>query len=130
MNYLADTVTIVHHLRRPSKLGAVSRRILAETDKGEHHVFISAVSLMEVLYLAEARRITLSLRDLLARLGTSQNYSIAPVDSLVVEAAAAIDDVPELHDRIIVATAIVHNLPILTPDLVMAASRHVQTVWN
>ena len=35
MNYLADTVTIVHHLRRPSKLGAVSRRILAETDKGE-----------------------------------------------------------------------------------------------
>ena len=64
---------------------------------------------MEVLYLAEGKRITLSLPDLLAMIGKSQNYSIVPVDSRIVAAASAIDDVPELHDRILAATAVVYN---------------------
>lgn len=113
MNYLADTVTIVHHLRRPARVGAATRRILRDADQGQHHIFISAISLMEILYLAEAKRIALSLSSLLAMIAKSQNYSIVPVDSSVVEAAVAIDDVPELHDRILVATAVLHRVAIL-----------------
>jgi PIN domain nuclease of toxin-antitoxin system len=130
MNYLADTVAIVHHLRRPSRVGAECRRILHEADEGQHHIFISAISLMEVLYLAEAKRIALSLGDLLAMINHSQNYSVVPVDSQIVEAAQGIDDVPELHDRILVATAAVYAVPILTPDSVMTASRHVSVIWD
>ncbi|MBP6788014.1 MAG: PIN domain-containing protein [Candidatus Promineofilum sp.] len=130
MNYLADTVAIVHHLRRPSRVGSECRRILREADEGQHHVFISAISLMEVLYLAEAKRIALSLGDLLAMVSSSQNYSIVPVDSQVVEAAQTIDDVPELHDRILAATAAVYAVSMLTPDAVMAASQHVDAIWD
>lgn len=130
MNYLADTVTIVHYLRRPTKVGAESRRILRDADQGRHHILISAISLMEILYLAEAKRITLSLGNLLTTIARSANYSIVPVDSRIVEAAVEIDDVPELHDRILAATAVVYDVPILTPDRMMMASRHVRAVWN
>ncbi len=85
---------------------------------------------MEILYLAEAKRITLSIGDLLALISRSQNYSVVPVDAQIVEAAAFVDDVPELHDRILVATAVVQRVAILTPDQVMTASRHVETIWN
>ena len=85
---------------------------------------------MEVLYLAEAKRIALSLGDLLARVSSSQNYSIVPVDSQVVEAAQTIDDVPELHDRILAATAAVYAVSMLTPDAVMAAPQHVDAIWD
>ncbi len=57
MEYLADTVAIVRHLRRHTALGRQARQTLTEADQGQHHVFVSAVTLMEVLYLAEARRI-------------------------------------------------------------------------
>ena len=130
MNYLADTVAIVHYLRRPQRLGAQCHRILREAEQGQHQVLVSAISLMEVLYLAEAKRISLPLNELLDVLHQSRNFSLAPVDSVVVESAVAIDDVPELHDRILVATAVAYGVAILTSDRVIAASRHVQAVWG
>jgi predicted nucleic acid-binding protein len=129
MEYLADTVAIVRHLRRHPALGRQARQILAETDQGHHRVFVSAITLMEVLYLAEAKRIDVGLHDLVQVISASQNYSIIPVDAEVVEAALPVDDVPELHDRILVGTARHLGVPILTGDHILARSRHVTTIW-
>jgi len=40
-----------------------------------------------------------------------------------------VDDVPELHDRIIVGTAKWLGVPILTGDEVISESRYVKTFW-
>nr|MBC8232805.1 hypothetical protein [bacterium] len=53
MDYLADTVALVRHLRGGRKIGASARQILREADAGENIVAISAVTLMEILYLSE-----------------------------------------------------------------------------
>jgi PIN domain nuclease of toxin-antitoxin system len=85
---------------------------------------------MEILYLSERRRISVdlaTLKDLLAR---NQNYSVAPVSFEVTEATASINDIPELHDRVIAGTAAWLNIPILTNDPDMTASRHVQVIWR
>ena len=129
MDYLADTVAIVRHLRNHAALGSEARRILRETDDGLHRVYLSAITLMEVLYLSESGRIDLSLSELVSMVSRSRNYEIVPVDSEVVLAATDVDDVPELHDRIIVATARYLGVPILTGDKVIVASRYVQSVW-
>lgn len=55
--------------------------------------------------------------------------AIVPVDAEVVEAALPVEDVPELHDRIIVGTARLLDVPILTGDQVIARSKHVTTIW-
>jgi hypothetical protein len=57
------------------------------------------------------------------------NYEIVPVSADVVMAAAEVNDVPELHDRIIVGTARWLGVPILTSDGIISESRHVETVW-
>lgn len=84
---------------------------------------------MEVLYLSEAGRIDLPLAELVATVSSSRNYTIVPVDADITLAAVGVDDVPELHDRIIVATARYLGVPILTGDQVIAASQHAHTVW-
>lgn len=48
----------------------------------------------------------------------------------VVTSAVGIDDVPELHDRLIVATAKLLTVPILTNDPVMSGSKHTTTIWK
>lgn len=129
MNYLADTVALIHYLWRPERLGAECRRILREAEQGQHHVLVSAISLMEVLYLAEAQRISVPLSERLVVLRQSRNFSLAPVDAVVVEAAVADDDVPELHDRTLVGTALAYGVAILTSERVIAAWRHAHAVW-
>ena len=129
MDYLADTVAIVRHLRNHPALGAEATRILREADAGLHRIALSGITLMEVLYLSEAGRIDVPLTELVSIVSRSRNYEIVPVDADVVIAAIGIDDVPDLHDRIIVATALHLGVPILTGDRVIAASSHVQTIW-
>ena len=129
MDYLADTVAVVRHLRQHSALGRQAADILHEADQGLHRIYLSAITLMEVLYLSEAGRIDLHLDELVATVSRASNYEVVPVDADVTLAAVGIDDVPELHDRIIVATARYLNVPILTGDRVIAASQHTQTLW-
>ncbi len=129
MDYLADTVALVRHLRNHPALGRAAADVLSQADEGLHRVYLSAITLMEVLYLSEAGRIDLPLRELVATVARSRNYEVVPVDASVVLAAVDIDDVPELHDRIIVATARYLGVPILTGDRVIARSRYAQSIW-
>ena len=128
MFYLADTVALVRHLRRGRGLGREARRILREADQGQHTIAISGITLMEILYLSERRRIPVDLTTLDNFLAHSSNYAVVSVGFEVVKAAAAIDDIPELHDRLIAGTASWLGVPVLTNDPAMVASQHVQTV--
>jgi PIN domain nuclease of toxin-antitoxin system len=110
-------------------LGRQAFSILDEADQGLHRIYLSAITLMEALYLSEAGRIDLPLDELIVAVSRSRNYQVVPVDANIVLAAVGIDDVPELHDRIIVATARYLDVPILTGDRVIAASQHAQTLW-
>ena len=38
-------------------------------------------------------------------------------------------DIPELHDKIIVATAKYLNLPIITKDGILHSLLHIKTIW-
>jgi predicted nucleic acid-binding protein len=129
MRYLADTVAIIRHLCRHPGLGPQAARVLQEADAGQHRVFISAITLMEVLYLSEAKRVQVRLDELIEFVMGSANYEIVPVNADVVLASAGVDDVPELQDRILVGTAKWLGVPILTGDRVIRASRHIQTIW-
>jgi PIN domain nuclease of toxin-antitoxin system len=102
---------------------------LRDADASNHHVYLSAITLMEVLYLAEAKRVDVNLDELIRHVFSSVNYEIVPVNADVVLAAAEVDDVPELHDRIIVGTAKWLGVPILTGDGIIGESSHVKTIW-
>lgn len=129
MEYLADTVAIVRHLRGHPALGPQAAQILQDADVGRHHVYLSAITLMEVLYLSEAKKVNVRLDELIGRVSGSVNYEIVPVNADVVLAAAEVDDVPELHDHIIVGTAKWLGVPLLTGDEIIRKSSHVRTIW-
>ena len=129
MYYLTDTVALVRHLRGGRGLGRQARSILREAEQGQHTIAISGISLVEILYLSERRRIPVDLTTLDNLLTHSTNYAVVAIDFEVVKTTAAIDDIPELHDRLIAGTAAWLGVPILTNDPAMMASQHVQTLW-
>lgn len=130
MYYLADTMALVWHIQKDRKLGKRAQQILTASEQGRYTVAISGVTLMEVLYLSERGRISVNLATLQNLFAQSSNYAVIPVDFDVATASALIDDIPELHDRVIAGTAAWLNIPILTNDPDMTASRHVRTIWR
>ncbi len=84
---------------------------------------------MEVSYLSEAKRVPVRLDELIEFVLGSANYKFVPVNADVALTSAEVDDVPELHYRILVGTARWLGVPILTGNRVIWASRHFATVW-
>jgi hypothetical protein len=57
MEFVADTVTIVRYFSKEAHIPARALQILRDADEGKHTIAISVMSLIEILYLSERRRI-------------------------------------------------------------------------
>jgi PIN domain nuclease of toxin-antitoxin system len=128
MKYLADTVTIIRHFSQSGKIGQQARQVLLRVENGEAVLCISVVSLFEILYLSERNRIPIDLATTLKHIQESTNCVILDLSAVIIQAAQPLAGL-ELHDRLIVATALHHDTPILTSDSDITNSRFINVIW-
>jgi len=129
MEYLFDTVTIIRHFSGMGKIGKRAKDILDATEMGKHHLYISTISLVEIMYLSEKNRIMINLGETLKLIHSSINYSIVDLKSDIIQIAEYIQ-VPDIFDRLIVATAKYLDIPILTSDKMITDKRIVDVIWE
>lgn len=131
MEYLADTVALVRHFSKSGKMGKSARQILKDTDRGENIIYISIISMVEIMYLSEGNRIGIDLEAIGNRINQSDNYQIIDLNMDIVDTASAPEMKElELHDRLIVATAKYLNIPILTTDAIIKNSDLIEVIWK
>ena len=123
-SFVTDTQALVKFMMGKKVINDKSHQAFLSADKAQSTIIIPAIVLMEVLYLFEKNRIDISLfqtEDLLK----SQNYQFEPLSLEILKTASEITDIPELHDRLIAATARYLDLPLITNDPVIRASEFV-----
>src|SRR3954453_2798970 len=129
---VADTHTIAWYLADLSRLSPAADAALTAAIAGGDPILVSTVTLVELTYLIERGRIPASLRQLV--LDTSRRPDagnrFVPFDVQCAEALARVprDLVPDMPDRMIAATAVHLNLPLVTSDHRIRASG-VPTIW-
>ena len=124
-SFVTDTQALVKFMLGKKVINDRAHQAYLSADKGETTIIIPAVVLMEVLYLFERNRIDIGLlqtEDLME----SQNYQFEPLSLEILKTASQIDDIRELHDRLIAATARHLDLPLITNDPVICSSKFVQ----
>lgn len=126
--YVADTVALILRLENRA-MGTAAQQAFQTVEAGQDQLFLPTMVFAEIMYLAERKRITASLRDVEQYLTTHATCREAPLTLAIVKAAQTITDIPELHDRLIAATAIHYNATLLTNDTIITASTHIQTLW-
>ena len=115
MSYLLDTVALIRHFTGEGKIGAAASRILDGVEETDTILVVSAVSLMEVLYLAEKHRISIDLAATLRIMGASSQYMVVDLNAEILTVAESVA-FPELHDRLILASAKWLGIPIISSD--------------
>ena len=126
--YVADTMAIVLYLEN-RKSNAIVEQIFDEADNGKITIHVPAIVFAEILYLSEKGRIGLTLADVEKHLKKSPNFRETPLNFEIIEQAEQISDIPELHDRLIAATAKFLNLELITNDPKITNSAFVKTIW-
>lgn len=111
--------------RFPGKI----KDIFAQAEQGKAAIYFSAVSLMEIGYLSEKLRIDNSISSVLQLTEENKNFIINSLDPITVIEAFKIKTIPELHDRLIAATAAVLKATLITNDPVIQQSQYVKTIW-
>ena len=126
--FAIDTVGLVLHLEK-RLLAPDASAILRQTEAEQATIFIPAMVFAEILYLSERQKISTSLTELVDYLSQHPGFIEYPLDLSVVQAAQQITDIPELHDRLIAATAKALGTELISNDLKIGASSFVQTIW-
>ena len=126
--FVTDTIGLVLHIER-RQLSEKVKLIFDSAEFGSTIVYVPAIVFAEVLYLSEKQRIHTSLDEVESYLNKFRNYKEYPLNFAVIQSTSEITDIPELHDRLIAATARHLDRELITNDSVIQASAFVKTVW-
>ncbi|HEY83745.1 MAG TPA: type II toxin-antitoxin system VapC family toxin [Chloroflexi bacterium] len=129
---IADTHAIIWYLLNDPRLSTTARAIFDDAVTRSDPVGIPAISIVEIVYLTEKRRIPpAALQQLKQELLTGQ--AVLKLIPLTEEIALRVQTVarsaiPDMPDRIIAATALYFNLPLISRDRKIQAS-NINTIW-
>lgn len=98
-------------------------------DEGKEIIVIPSIVLLECMYVCEKQRLEIEFQEVMRKIQGTINYPIYPLDEEIIMECQNIRQIPEMHDRIIVATAKLFNATLITKDSTIIDSKIIRTVW-
>ncbi|MBC7227632.1 MAG: type II toxin-antitoxin system VapC family toxin [Thermoflexales bacterium] len=130
---VTDTHSLIWFLEDSPRLGPMAGQFFDRCVRGESIIYIPTICLVEILYLCEKGRIPAAFQALLTeelRLGSS-GFIVADLTWSVVETISQVPRIlaPDMPDRIIAATALSLDVPLITRDHNLAQVPGLQIIW-
>lgn len=132
MMVVADTHVIIWNALAPEKLSKKARKHFDEANESDGIVFCD-ISLWEISMLMEKERLEIDVPflEFIDLIKMTVHYIYKPISPEIAEVSAMISQ--ELNsdpaDRLISATSICLNVPLITADNRIRRSRKVETIW-
>jgi PIN domain nuclease of toxin-antitoxin system len=127
--FVTDTHSLAWYFTGSSKLGIKALQAFRASSAGKTVIIVPTIVLAEIMDISEKKRIKIDYQELVNRIEDSSNFETYPLDIHVLKTARSIAAIPELHDRIIVATARLLEARVLTHDENLQKSGLVEVVW-
>ena len=130
---VTDTHAAIWYLSKSPRLSTAARTAINKATQMGAPLHLCSISLVEVAYLIEKGRLPAVTFDLLvqALADPSSSFVVAPLDLAVARTLRVIPRqiVADMPDRIIAATALHFNLPLVTRDPQIKNFGGLQTIW-
>jgi PIN domain nuclease of toxin-antitoxin system len=127
--YVVDAHALAWFIADDPRLSEKAFELLEQAENAELQVLIPVIVLAEITYIAQRKRVKITIDELLQRIEQGDGFSIVPFDMIVFRKMLQLPSDWEIHDRIIAATAQYYQAKLITNDEVLTESNHVETVW-
>lgn len=129
---IIDTHIIIWYFADATQLSKSAETAIDESEAGGI-IFVPAISIIELIYLIEKSKIPQDVLDLL-RDALDDSTTAFRLIEISREIADEVENilrmtVPDMPDRIIAATALHLNLPLITKDHKTQALQNTKTIW-
>jgi PIN domain nuclease of toxin-antitoxin system len=129
---IADTHTFIWYLAGDKRLSVNGREFIDAAAREGDTIAVSSITLVETVYLMERNRVPAdTLRRLVEELVIPNGVFVeVPIDHQVATIMQQVspNEIPDMPDRIIAATALHHGVPVISRDGRIQASS-IQTIW-
>ena len=127
--YVVDTHTLIWYLKDRTRLSPAADAVFRLASTGEAHIIVPAIVVAELYYASQQLSVASPPSVLLADITRSREFVFSPLGAAQLERMESINDVPEMHDRLIAAEALVHGAPVVSRDETLRRSGVVKVIW-
>lgn len=128
--YVIDTVSFIYYLSEilPEK----AEKIFRSAEKGDVKLILPSISIGEAIYVFKKQKKNRAGEEISKMLDNLGKCAYIEVKDLELQdwKNIAESNIPELHDRMVVAIARKYELPLITNDREIIKSGEVKTVWD
>lgn len=127
--YVADAHALGWYFTNDPRLGQGAAQVFERSERGESLILVPTVVLAELFHISRKKRIALDFAELLRKVEERGNFVVTNLDLSTIRKLPETRPLSELHDQIIVATALLHEAKVLTKDGLIRDSGLVETIW-
>lgn len=130
---VTDTHALIWAIEGKGKrLGKRARRLFDSADEGKCAIYIPAQALAELGEACHRNRVMLDqpFEEWARAAFASGKYHEAQLTAEIVYVAQRLYSIPERGDRLIAATAIVLDVPLITQDSEIQGAAGVECIWS
>ncbi|MBI3013459.1 MAG: PIN domain-containing protein, partial [Candidatus Tectomicrobia bacterium] len=127
--YIADTHSLVWYLGSPPRLGPFARHAFAEAVASRARIIIPVIVLAEIIFAVERGKIRADVPQLIHSIRSASYFRVVPLRLVTILRLQTLTEIPEMHDRILVAETLARKASLITRDQAITNSRIVATVW-
>lgn len=129
---VADTHAVIWYIFADSRLSTTARTTIEQIAIEGNQIGFSSITLAEIVYLSERGRIDADTLDRLLSTVDREDALLVeiPFDRNIAQILRQVDrvQIPDLPDRIIAASALYFNVPVISRDRRIKLS-NINTIW-
>lgn len=132
MKYVIDTHALIWFLEGNQRLGTQVQAILSNLDR---QLVLPAIALAEAAWIVERGKTSIpSVNALFNAINSDSRIAVYPLDRTIINQTLSLLSIHEMHDRQIVATAMIlqnqgETVALLTCDGNITASGVISVIW-
>jgi PIN domain nuclease of toxin-antitoxin system len=96
---------------------------------GQATIILPVIVLAEIIFAVERGRVRADVRKIIRRIRSLRYFRVVPLRLTTILRLQTLTEIPEMHDRIIVAETLLRKGTLITRDATITTSGVVPTVW-